>query len=102
MSPRLYIDPWSQGSWDPDNLRCVNSCPKTPWAGSGDVSLELTCSTEAAVLSYDLSKLLVKNFKDLRIELSQEKEENLVEDYTFPSIDQYDRENEVSDMNIDK
>ena len=54
---------------------CEMACPQTPWVSLKDVRLELSCSTEAAVLTYDLSKLLEKNFKDLTIHLSQEKEE---------------------------
>ena len=98
-----------QGVWDPDNIPCVRSCPHTPWVSQEDVTLELSCSTEAAVLNYDLSKLLGKKFKDLKIELSQEDEESLeagedslmsYEDnteYPIINIDQDDGVNEVSD-----
>ena len=91
-----------QGARDPGNLACDKSCPSTPWVSSEDVRLELSCSTEAAVLKYDLSKLLAKNFTDLKIELSQEKEESLEAgeestEYPIINIDQDDRENEVSD-----
>ena len=98
-----------QGAWDPDNTPCARSCPTTPWVSLEDVTLELSCSTEAAVLNYDLSKLLGKNFIDLKIELSQEDEESLeageagvmsIEDNTdspIINIDQDDGGNEVSD-----
>ena len=98
-----------QGAWDPDNIPCVRSCPTTPWVSQEDVTLELSCSTEAAVLNYDLSKLLGKHFKDLKIELSQEEEESLEAgedglmsyeentDYPIINIDQDDGLNEVSD-----
>ena len=95
-----------QGARDPDNIACAKSCPPTPWVGQEDVSLELSCSTEAAVLKYNLSKLLEKNFTDLKIELSQEKDDKEEEsleageestEYPIINIDQDDRENEVSD-----
>ena len=100
------------GDRNPGDIRnCEKACPRTPWVSLKDVSLELNCSTEAAVLTYDLSKLLEKKFKDLKIQLSQEKkdEESLTagedsvlsyEDSTeYPVIntDQDDRQNEVSD-----
>lgn len=104
------------GDRNPGDIRnCEKACPRTPWVSLKDVSLELNCSTEAAVLTYDLSKLLEKKFKDLKIQLSQEKkdEESLTagedsvlsyEDSTeYPVIntDQDDRQNEVSDWFID-
>ena len=97
-----------QGAWDPDNIPCVRSCPHTPWVSQEDVTLELSCTTEAAVLNYDVSKLLGRKFKDLKIELSQEDEESLeagedsymsYEDnteYPIINIDQDDGVNEVS------
>lgn len=90
------------GPRDSYNLACDKSCPSTPWVSSDDVRLELRCSTEAAVLKYDLSKLVEKNFTDLKIELSQEKPESLEAgeestEYPIINIDQDDRENEVSD-----
>ena len=101
--------------------QCAITCPKTPWVSRADVSLELSCTTEAAVLSYDLSKLLAKNFKDLKIELSQEKENGVeesleaaedgmmsYEEYTVSPLDfngitfDNDRKNEVSDRFTDR
>ena len=104
------------GDINPGDIRnCEKACPRTPWVSLNDVSLELNCSTEAAVLTYDLSRLLEKNFKDLKIQLSQEKEEeesleageDIVSSYEdsteYPVIntDQDDRQNEVSDWFID-
>ena len=104
------------GDRNPGDIRnCEKACPRNPWVGLNDVSLQLNCSTEAAVLTYDLSRLLEKNFKDLKIQLSQEKEEeesleageDIVSSYEdsteYPVIntDQDDRQNEVSDWFID-